>query len=274
MTDASSDDVSREVRRKRRGLLRRISGLLDVPMTILSFVWLGLMIVEFTSGLSPALERVNGFIWILFILHFLLEFWIAPEKLPYLRQNWLTAVALLLPALRGLRAIRILRVFRVVRAGRGLRLVRWLTSLNRGMRAMQRAMRRRGLAYVLALTIVVAFGGAAGVYHFENPRALSDAGLLTSGTSGIGSYGEAVWWTAMMLTTMGSDYFPKSSEGRIIAWLLAVYAFAIFGYITATVASMIIRVEQPAATRDAQAVHQELAELRILVQRLGREQSR
>ena len=274
MTDVSSDDVSREVRRKRRGLLRRISGLLDVPMTILSFVWLGLMIVEFTSGLSPALERVNGFIWILFILHFLLEFWIAPEKLPYLRQNWLTAVALLLPALRGLRAIRILRVFRVARAGRGLRLVRWLTSLNRGMRAMQRAMRRRGLAYVLALTIVVAFGGAAGVYHFENPRALSDAGLLTSGTSGIGSYGEAVWWTAMMLTTMGSDYFPKSSEGRIIAWLLAVYAFAIFGYITATVASMIIRVEQPAATRDAQAVHQELAELRILVQRLGREQSR
>lgn len=46
---------------------------------------------------------------------------------------------------------------------------------------------------------------------------------------------------------MGSDYFPKSTEGRVTALLLAVYAFAIFGYITATVASAIIQ-HDPAAS--------------------------
>jgi voltage-gated potassium channel len=139
------------------------------------------------------------------------------------------------------------------------------------MRAMQLAMRRRGLAYVLALTVVVVFAGAAGVYQFENPRALAAAGLRSEGAAGIGSYGEAVWWTAMMLTTMGSDYFPRSSEGRIIAWLLAVYAFAIFGYITATVASLIILVEQPQAAEEAKALRRELAELRALVEPLARQ---
>jgi len=48
----------------------------------------------------------------------------------------------------------------------------------------------------------------------------------------------------VVTTTMDSDYFPKTAEGRVIALLLAVYAFAIFGYITATIASLIVRVDQ------------------------------
>jgi voltage-gated potassium channel len=101
------------------------------------------------------------------------------------------------------------------------------------------------MSYVLALTVIICFVGAAGVYTFENPLALQREGLTPPSTpTGIGNYGEAVWWTAMMLTTMGSDYFPRTTEGRIIAWLLALYAFAIFGYITATVASLIIKVDQ------------------------------
>jgi voltage-gated potassium channel len=27
-------------------------------------------------------------------------------------------------------------------------------------------------------------------------------------------YGNALWWTAMVMTTIGSDYFPKTAEGR------------------------------------------------------------
>jgi voltage-gated potassium channel len=63
----------------------------------------------------------------------------------------------------------------------------------------------------------------------------------------------------MMLTTMGSDYFPRTTEGRIIAWLLALYAFAIFGYITATVASLIIKVDQKQKQPETQRVEPEAA---------------
>jgi voltage-gated potassium channel len=215
-------------------------------MTILSIVWLILLIVEFTGGTSRSLEIANAVIWGMFILHFALEFWIAPHKFKYLKKNWLTALALILPAFRVLRAFRALRLLRTARFGRSVRLLRWVTSMNRGMKATRRTMRERGMRYLFALTVLLCFAGAAGVYVFESPAALRRDGLTTSTSAGggIGSYGEAVWWTAMMLTTMGSDYFPKSTEGRIIAWLLAVYAFAIFGYITATVAGLIVQGER------------------------------
>jgi voltage-gated potassium channel len=254
-----------EVQRQRQSLLRRVTAMLDAPMTILSFVWVGLMIVEFTGELSPPLEALNYGIWTLFVLEFVLEFWIAPNKLRYLRKNWLTALSLLLPALRILRTFRALRLMRAARLSRGVRLVRWLTSVNRGIRATQQAMRRRGLSYVLALTAIIAFGGAAGIYLFENPLALREAGYVGEGSppTGIGNYGEGLWWTAMMLTTIGTDYFPRSTEGRVLALLVAVYAFAIFGYITATVASLILRVDQADDTAQALAsLQRELTELR------------
>jgi voltage-gated potassium channel len=138
------------------------------------------------------------------------------------------------------------------------------------MRATQRTLARRGLPYVLALTALVAFVGAAGAYRFENPAALAEAGLIKPGaTAGIGTYSEGLWWTAMMLTTMGSDYFPKSPEGRVLALLLAIYAFAIFGYITATVASLIVRVDQ-VAQPPAPPLEKQMAALQADIRALER----
>jgi voltage-gated potassium channel len=241
MTSTRHDPAEQAVlSRQRWRLLSQLSSLLDKPMTILAFVWLVLLIVDFTQGLSPRLQWVNNAIWIVFILHFALEFWIAPNKLQYLRRHWLTAIALALPALRVLRVFRALRVLRLARVARSVTLLRLMTGLNRGMRATQRTFARRGLGYVIALTLLVNFAGAAGIYTFENPAALKRAGLYRDG-AGVTSYGEAVWWTAMMLTTVGSEYWPRTSEGRLLSWLLAFYAVAIFGYIAATFASFIIQ---------------------------------
>lgn len=81
---------------------------------------------------------------------------------------------------------------------------------------------------MLALTLIVLLAGAAGMLSFEKDQ------------GGIADYGTAVWWTAMILTTMGSDYFPKTSEGRLLCLLLAIYGFAVFGYVTATVATFFV----------------------------------
>ena len=116
---------------------------------------------------------------------------------------------------------------------------------------MRKAMRRRAFGYVLFVTVLVNFAGAAGMFAFENPAALRDSGYgdAAAAGGGIRSYGESVWWTAMTLTTMGADYFPKTPEGRLLGWLLAVYAFAVFGYITATLATYFVgndRQSEPA----------------------------
>ncbi|MDP9311333.1 MAG: ion transporter [Chloroflexota bacterium] len=230
-------DSQQQLKHERWALLEQINALTDKPMIVLSFIWLALLILDFTGGLSPFLQTVSYILWGLFILDFAIEFMIAPHKLDYLRRNWLTAVSLLLPPLRILRIFRALRVLRAARALRSISLLRLVTSLNRGMRAVAKTMGRRGIGYIASLTLIVTFAGAAGMYAFESPAALSEAQIEATG---LVNYGEAVWWTAMIMTTMGSEYWPKTGEGRILGWLLSLYAFAIFGYITATIASYFV----------------------------------
>lgn len=212
-------------------LLRKIAGGLETPMIVLGFVWLALLVTELIWGLNPFLQTLGTIIWIIFILSFVLEFTIAPRKLQYLKRNWLTAFSLLLPALRIFRIFRAFRIFQVARATRGVRLVRVISSLNRGMRALGSSMSRRGFGYVALLTLVVALAGAAGMYALEKNNA-DGRGLKTFPT--------ALWWTAMILTTMGSEYWPQTVEGRVLCLFLALYAFGVFGYVTASLATFFV----------------------------------
>ena len=238
--------VEEALKNERYELLRRLEDSLEPPMLVLAFVWLALLVGELIWGESLMFEVLGTIIWVIFILDFAVAFVLAPHKIAYLKNNWLTALSLLVPALRLFRFFRVFRLFRLARMGRSLRLLRVVSSLNRSMRALGASLSRRGFGYVLALTVLVAFTGAAGMYAFEN-----------AAPDGLKSYGEALWWTTMVLTTMGSQYWPLTIEGRVLCVFLALYAFAVFGYVTATLATFFIG-------RDAEDDEAELAGARQL----------
>ena len=216
-----------QLRHERYELLQRLNDWLDTPMLVLGFVWLALLVQELVNGLTPFWQGVGTVIWIVFIIDFLLQFTLAPAKKRFLKQNWLTVISLFIPALRAFRIVRVLRILRVTR---GIRLVRVVSSVNRGMRALGASMGRRGFGYVLLLTLLMTLAGSAGIYAFERDE---------PGTA-LNSFGESVWWTAMLMTTLGSEYWPKSPEGRALCFLLSLYAFAVFGYVTATLATYFV----------------------------------
>ncbi len=248
---------------ERRSVLEQLEDWFETPMLVLGFVWLGLLIYEFIWSLSPALELLGTIIWIIFILDFALKFTLAPAKIEYLKTNWLTALALLVPALRVFRIFRVFRVFQAARAARGLRLFRVLTSFNRGMKALGASFGRRGFGYVIALTAIVIFSGAAGIYAFENEI-----------EGGIHSYGEGIWWTAMLVTSIGSDYFPKTTEGRVLCFVIALYGFAVFGYVTATLATFFVgrdadnNESEIVGAADIKSLQSEIAGLREQIHKL------
>ena len=250
---------------ERAEILQQLEDWLDLPMLVLSFIWLALFAIELISGLNPLLESVSFTIWIVFIVEFVVKLLLAPRKVAYLKAQWLTAISLLLPALRTLRIVRIVRVLQTTRAVRGLQLLRVLTRTNRSMRSLTANFTRRGFGYVLLLTTIVTLTGAAGMYAFE--RETSDA-------AGFDSYGTALWWTAMLMTTMGSEYFPKTVEGRILCLLLAIYAFAVFGFVTATLATFFIGQDadddgaELAGAKSIDALRDEIAALRTEIHRL------
>lgn len=224
------EEIEEEASEEQRyEILRLVEAWLEPLMIVLGFAWLVLIVLDLTRGLSPFLQNANLVIWGVFLLDFFVRLWLAPRKGAYLRSNWLTAIALAVPALRVFRVVQVVRALRLARAARGVRFLRVVGSMNRGMRTLHRTMSRRGFGYVVLLTAIVTLVGAAGIYGFERPP---DGRMQ--------DYGTALWWTAMIMTTMGSEYWPQSPEGRLLCLLLAVYAFAVFGYVTATIASFFV----------------------------------
>ena len=221
--------VKQTLENERNEILSQLEDWLETPMLVLGFVWLLLLVLELTTDLSEFLETIGTVIWIVFILDFAIKFTLAPHKLTYLRENWLTTIALALPALRVFRIFRMIRLLRVVSAARGLRLVRVVTSVNRGMKALGATMGRRGMGYVVTLTAIVTLSGAAAIYAFENDV-----------SGGFNSFGGALWWTAMLITSIGSEFWPRTAEGRVLCFLISLYGFAVFGYVTATLTSFFI----------------------------------
>ena len=106
----------------------------------------------------------------------------------------------------------------------------------------RRVMGRRGLSYVLALTVLLNLLGAAGIHAFERQA-------VNGATAG---YGNALCWTVLTLLTTGADDSPLSPDGRVPGLLPANYGFAVFGYVTASIVGFFV-------ARDAEEGDGELA---------------
>ncbi len=257
----------REIERGERfELLYHLSSLLEPAMVGLGLVFLVLLFMDFASVPLTVLGEdrlgdVLQWIWGIFLVDFLLRFVIAPEKIPFLKTNWLGALSLALPFLRPL---RVFRVFRIARVIRGASLVRLIGGINRGIRVLRRITRGRQFAFVGGLTLVVVVAGAVGVRYFD--RDYADSPVRT--------FGDALWWSSALVTTMNSELYVVSTESRVIALLQRLYALSVFGYITASIASYLIGSDASAqgeSTKEAalqdevRALRRELAALREVV---------
>lgn len=116
-TNVKREDQATE----RMDTLSQLTDWLEPPMVVLSFVWLALLILELVWDDIRLFEIFGAIIWIIFIAEFLVRLTLAPEKFVFLRRNWLTVIALAVPAVRLLGAFRIFRVARAARIAAGAR---------------------------------------------------------------------------------------------------------------------------------------------------------
>lgn len=205
-----------------------ISDIADAALTVLAFVFIGLLVVEYAFPLTNAQSRwlalANWAIWAIFTVDFVVRLALADDKWRHLRRNWLTALAVVLPA------TRVFRVFRAVRVLRSLRLVRLVSGANRGARALGRVIGFAGAGYVALLTLLVIPLAAAGITWLE--RGQPDAS--------ISGFSDALWWAATTVIQQGSERNPTTPEGRVLALLLMTYSLAVTGYITAVLAALLL----------------------------------
>ena len=200
-------------------------------MLFLSFVWLGILILELVYGASEVSSGVGTIIWILFIFYFTIRFVTAANRRAFLKRNWLFVLAILVSLLRFFPFLQTFTLVRAVTATFGMQVIWIFTSADQGMRSLRRKLGRRGTGYALAFTLVIIFAGAAGVLHFEK---------MADDPQSIQTYPKALWWTAMQMTNIGSAYSLKTTGGRAICLVFSVYAAAMFGYLTALFATFLI----------------------------------
>ena len=230
----------RRTRAERSRLVAEIDGMLDGPTTFLAVVFAVVLVIELVlqaqgAAVPPALGWIQLAIWGIFAIHFLLGIAISPDRLRYLRRNWLTALSLALPFLR---AFRLLRAVRVLRATNALRVAAGFNRLARSMRGVL-AWSRAG--YAAGLAVTAALLGSAALLMFE-----ADAP-----NSQITDYGEALWWAAATLTTVGAASEPVTVGGRIVALVLMFGGLVLLGYVAGVVAAILFgpsrRASRPSA---------------------------
>ncbi len=204
-------------------------------MGVLALVWVLIIAIQL-AGLAPpqwepVLRGVDIAIWALFLVQFVLELWIAPDKRRYLRGNWIVALSVLVPL------FGFLRLLLVLRALPSLRLLNILAGTGRATRGAFNIVREHGLQYVALIAAITVLVGSASVYYFERAQP----------ASALGAYPQALWWASALITTINTSTDPVTLEGSIIAFIMRVIALSIFGYITASIASFLVGGTAPAS---------------------------
>lgn len=123
---------------ERWSVLENLDDWLRLPMALLGLAWLLIVVAELLWGENALLSLASAAVWVIFIAEFALRLLLAPDRSSFLKRNWLTVIALIIPALRFFRALAVLRA---ARALRGLRLVRIVGTANRSMNALRTTMR-------------------------------------------------------------------------------------------------------------------------------------
>jgi len=250
--DTERDARKAVVRSERSELLGHLQAVLEPLMIGLGLVFLVLLLVDYAGpNLSDRAQRWFGqamtAIWVAFLVDFAVRFVVAPSKLQFLRANWLGALSLALPFLRPL------RILRAARVARSISLVRLLGGTNRGIRVLRQVTRGRQIVYVAVLTCLVVLAGATGALYFD--RDIDGAPIQT--------FGDGLWWSSALVTTINGEKYAVSPEARVVAILMRLYAVSVFGLVTASIASYLIGATASSpGTAEGDALRAEIAALR------------
>ncbi len=199
---------------QREAILYKLERITEIPLMLLAFLMVPLLLAPIYWDLTPDSESLvvslDILVWCLFAVDLGVKTAIAPRRLAYLREHWLDVLVVLLPFARPLRILRI--IVYGSRAYRGaVRLVR-VDFL---------------VAYAVGLVVLI----AAIVTSVERGH-----------ESRLDSFPDALWWAVVTVTTVGyGDIVPVTQAGRALALVLMIGGVALFGALTANLASILMR---------------------------------
>jgi len=229
--------------------LDRWSKRMEWPLTAAALLFLAAyatqIIAKPTGTVDAIAETVIWVTWAVFLVDYLVRLTITEHRWRWFYRHLLDLAIVALPMLRPLRLMRFLTVIALVQRGAG--------NILRG----------RVVVYTVGAALLVLLISALAVLDAEQ------------GQGTIDTFGEALWWAFVTMTTVGyGDFYPVTFMGRCVAAGLMVGGIALIGAVTATLASWIVEkvADQTTKTEHATAdqveqLRDELAEVKALLTR-------
>ena len=217
MSDAPEDKLLRLAKSPEDATkLREFDDRMSVPLVLAALLPIVLM-----PG-QNAQEWVVGIVVTVSWLVFLVDFTVHMRRLNNYLSTWwgrfdLTVVLLTAPwfllvpnqSAKFVMLVRVVRLARVLMASRGLR----------------RLFERLGRVAIVAA--IVTLLGAVIAYHAEHPT-----------NSEFKTFGDALWWGIVTLTTVGyGDVVPKTTAGRAAGVMIMLTGIAVLGLLAGSLAS-------------------------------------
>ena len=205
----------------------------EAPMTVLAFLMIPVLLVPLIHPLhgtaAMSVDAADYVIWALFAADYGIRLSLAPGRLAFVRTHLFDLAVVVLPFLRPLRVVRALRGLRLLQASR------LVAFLGTGLDHARAIITRRGLHYVLIVVIAILFASAGLEVAFE---------AHARGAT-IHNYGDALWWAVVTVTSVGyGDTSPVTAAGRGVAVVLMITGIALFGVVTASIASYFVEQDQ------------------------------
>lgn len=144
-----------------------------------------------------------------------------------------------------------LRILTLLQATPTLPLFRLLVFGSSSLTSPVSILRRRRLGRLVLITFLVMVIGGAVAFMLE----------VGAPHAHIRNFGDAVWWSVTTVTTVGSSLDVVTPGGRILGFVLMIYGVGVFSYVTASIASAFVGVDQNKVAR--QQARREEAHFRL-----------
>jgi len=216
----------------------RWAQLADWPLAVASVVFLAAYawsVIGRTHGqLNTALQTVMQIVWVLFVIDYVVRLILAKPRWRWFFRHIPDLLIVALPFLRPLRLLRLIALIGVLQ------------------RVAGNALRGRVAIYVVVTASLVVFTAALAELNAEQYAV----------GARITSFGDALWWAIVTITTVGyGDFVPVTEIGRLIAVGLMISGIALLGVVTATLASWFVERVNDKGTADQAVTRQHIAEL-------------
>ena len=230
--------------------------LYQLFMLVLCVLALAGVVVQHAFQHDPEIDAILDVadlaICLAFAVDFIVSLWTAPNRLRYLLSwGWLDLLSSI-PTLDFARWGRVARIARITRLLRSLRAARVLSTVILSKRRQSTLL----AATLLALVLITASSTA--ILHFEDS---ADANIKTADN--------ALWWAFTTIATVGyGEYYPVTTEGRLIAAILMTGGIGLFGAFSAALAAWFLIPENEATDAEIAAMREEIGRVREAVAKL------